>query len=69
MFYCSFGDACFKYSCIRGFRGRGLGAIGMSTLVGELCVVERFLVVLFLMLGLNRFPREVFTEGGWERLG
>ena len=41
-FCCSFGDAGLKYTCMRGVRGRGLGALGMSTRVGGLCVVEYF---------------------------
>ena len=47
-FCCSFGDAGFKHYCMRGVRGRGLGALGMSTSVGELCVTERFVVVVLM---------------------
>ena len=41
-FCCSFDDAALKYSCMSRVRGRGLGALGMSTRVGELCVVDLF---------------------------
>ena len=39
---CRFDDVCFKGFCMGGVPGRGLGALAMSTRVGELCVVEYF---------------------------
>ena len=40
----SFVDVGCKEFCMGSVRGRGLGALGMSTRVGELCVVECFLL-------------------------
>ena len=44
-------------------RGRGLGALGMSSRGGELCVVECF-CCSFVDAGFVLFCTEVFTEGG-----
>ena len=63
-FYCSFGDAGFKYSCMRSVRGRGRGTLGMSTRVGELCVVE---CVCCSVVGTGFtyfFTRRVHPRGG-----
>ena len=42
LFCCRFFDAGFKEFCMGGVCGRGMGALAMSTRVGELCVVECF---------------------------
>ena len=39
VFFCNFVDFGFKVFWLGGVRGRGLGALGMSTPVGEVCVL------------------------------
>ena len=66
-FCCIFVDVGFKEFCMGGVRGRGLGALPMSTRVGELCVVERCSLVY---ASFKEFcMRRVRGRGGWERVG
>ena len=69
MFRRIFGDAGFRYSCMRSVRGSGLGAIGMNTRVVELCVVEFFVVCSFADVGFKSFYTRSFHGRGLGTLG
>ena len=47
---CSFVDVGVKRFCMGCVHGNGLGALAMSTRVGDLCVMEYFGVALLVLV-------------------